>query len=136
MAKIETIKNNSSDDQLSFVYPLSEKITIDKNSLHIQLSKFKEAILDSFSVDSIVGLSITLSAVWLPFFTSDFKTIFSFNALTVQGFYLCFSFVVTIYFLFKFIFKPFYFNIISSSKEVDSNPEKMAKIILDKCSKK
>jgi hypothetical protein len=135
MARIDTKSNKNNNDDLSFEFPSSEKILIDKTSLSVELSRFKKAILDSFNEGSFLNLTITLFAVWLPLFTSDFKEILNFNPLMIKGGYVIFSAVVTFYFLYRFIWKPiclFFWG----GKNINANPEKMAQIILDKCNKK
>lgn len=135
MGKIDTKVNKNQLENLSFEFPTSEKITIDRNSLHIQLSKFKEAITDSFSLDSFINFLITLSAVWVPMFTSDFKSVFGYSASLVKGGYLGFVILVTFYSISKFAIKPIWFSFFSKINATQ-DPEKMAQIILDKCNKK
>lgn len=135
MAKIDTKENKNSPENLSFEFPMSEKITIDKNSLQIQLSKFKEAVVDSFSLDSCIGFLMTLSAVWVPMFTSDFKSIFGYSASLVKGGYFGFAVLVTAYSIYRFAIKPLWFSFVSKIN-ANQDPEKMAQIILDKCNKK
>lgn len=75
MAQFETKNNKKLTEELSYVFPESEKITIDKANLQIQLDKFKSAVISTFSFDSFISLLITLSAVWIPLFTSDFISV-------------------------------------------------------------
>jgi hypothetical protein len=138
MAKIDTKTNRNSrgsSQDISFEYPISEKITIDKTNLHIQLDKFKKAVSDSFNLDSSFNFLVTLLAVWVPIFTSDFKTTLGYDPSSIKGGYFGFVVFVTFYLIYKFVCKPIWFLFLSNSK-VSQDPEKMAQIILDKCNKK
>lgn len=135
MGKIDTKDNKNLDKELSYTFPRSEQITIDKANLQIQLDKFKNAIIDTFSFDSFISILITISAVWVPLFTSEFKSVFGLSDIFVKSVYVGFSSIVTFYVVYKYIFKPinlYFFQEDNSS----SNSEKMAQIILDKCNKK
>jgi hypothetical protein len=137
MAKIDTKNNKSgqSSENLSFEYPASERITIDKINLQVQLSKFKNAVLDSFNLESLVNFLITLVAVWLPMFTSDFKSLFGYSSSSIKGAYFGFVALATLHCFYKFIIKPIYSHF-SIAGLANQDPEKMAQIILDKCNKK
>jgi hypothetical protein len=133
-AKTTKITKGSSRD-LSFEFPSSEKITIDKVNLSFQLMKFRNAVTDSISLDSIVNFLITLVAVWVPMFTSDFKTFLGYNPVLIKGAYVGFAIFATLYSFYRFAIKPLWFYGWNNST-ASQDPEKMAQIILEKCDKK
>lgn len=135
MARIDIKNNKNPEEEVSYNFPQSERITIDKANLQIQLDKFKVAIIDTFNFDSFINVLITISAVWIPLFTSDFKSVLGLSSTFVKSAYMGFSSAVTIYVIYKYIFKPINFFLFNKDNS-SSNSEKMAQIILDKCNKK
>ncbi len=134
MSVIKPTISESSD--VKYEFPKSENISIQRSSLQIQLEKFKKAVAEAFSFDSIFSLLITLAAVWVPIFTSNFKNIFSVSSEVVLGAYISFAILISIY--------AFYRSIIASSisyfqnkhNKISTDAEKMSKYILDQCNKK
>lgn len=135
MVKIDTKNNKSPGAGTSYLFPESEKITIDKANLQIQLDKFKSAVTRLFNFETFVSLLITLSAVWVPLFTADFKSILGLSSIMVKSIYTGFSSLVTLYAFYRYILKPVYFFFFEKNN-VSNDPEEMAQIILDKCNKK
>lgn len=134
MTKIDIKNSKDSREDLSYVFPESERITIDKANLQIQLDKFKSAVTDVFDFNSFISLFITVSAVWVPLFTSDFKSVLGLSFLSVKSIYTGFASLVTLYSIYQYVIKPVRFFFFK--KNVSADSEKMAQIILDKCNKK
>lgn len=136
MAKIDTKTNKgNAKGDLIFEFPSSEKIIIDKTYLKGELAYFKKVVLNSFNERNVLNFAISIVAVWLPIFTSDFKKILNFDPLTIRGGYAVFSIIITIYFVFQFIWRPLSL-LIWGEKNASPDSEKMAQIILDKCNKR
>lgn len=134
MVKIDVKNNKDLNEELSYRFPESERITIDKANLQIQLDKFKSAVLDTFSLDSLINLVVTVLAVWVPLFTSDFKSIMGISSVNIKGAYVGFAFLITVYVIYRYIIKPI--NYWLTRNIVSNESEKMTQIILDKCNKK
>jgi hypothetical protein len=134
MVKIDVKNNKDLNEELSYRFPESERITIDKANLQIQLDKFKSAVLDTFSLDSFINLVVTVLAVWVPLFTSDFKSIIGISPINIKGAYVGFASLITVYVIYRYIIKPI--DYLLTKNIVSNNSEKMTQIILDKCNKK
>ena len=135
MAKIDAKNNKQAEDELSYIFPESEKITIDKINLQVQLDKFKSAIIDSFSFDHFINLLITLSAVWIPLFTSNFNAILGISSLNMEAIYVGFAVLTTLFAVYRYVIKSIHFWF-TNKYIASTNSEKMVQIILDKCNKK
>lgn len=138
MARIDPNNNKNGKSpakNLSYSFPEAERITIDKASLQLQLDTFKKAIVGAFSLGFLTELLITAIALWLPLFTSDFKSIYGMSGLEFRAGYLFVCITISIYLLCRFLGKVFS-SIGDKKNNRNADPEKMSKIILSMCSKK
>jgi len=124
---------NMLDDEVenvSYVFPTSEEIVIQKSDLHIQLEKFKERISSSFSIYDLLALL----SVWVTLVSADFKSIFSISTDEVKAGYFVFVIIITLLIIYSRS-RYLFFN--SKDKDtVSDSPEKMAVMILDQCKSK
>lgn len=115
---------------LSYVFPASEEIVIQKSDLQIQLEKFKERIKASFSVFDVLAIV----SLWAPTFSAEFKSISVFTSGEVRMGYIVFSIMMTAFILYSRTFYRF-FNFWKKDK-VNDDSEKMAQKILEQCKSK
>jgi hypothetical protein len=132
--KIGTIISEPSD--VRYEFPQSEKISIQRSSLQIQLEKFKKAVIDSFSFDSIISLLVTLAAVWVPVFTSTFRKIFTASSDIVLGVYVSLAMAISFYSVYKNLIAPSLSYLKNRKNKISSDAEIMSKYILEQCNKK
>ena len=134
MPEIKPTISESSD--VKYEFPKSENISIQRSSLQIQLEKFKKAVEESFSADSFFSLLITLAAVWVPVFTSNFKDIYFVSSKIVLGAYIFFAIFVSIYTLYKNLIVSVIRYFKNKNNKISTDSEKMSKYILEQCNKK
>jgi hypothetical protein len=132
MAEVKPAPTIGEASDVKYEFPKSENISIQRSSLQIQLEKFKKAVAESFSFDSIFSLLITLAAVWVPVFTSNFRKILTISSETILGAYILFS----IYVFYKNIVAPLISFFRNRKNKISSDAEKMSKYILEQCNKK
>lgn len=118
---------DKSEEGIVYEFPEAEKISIDKSNLQIQLNKFKEKIKSSPSIFDLLAII----SLWSPIFSANFKSILGISPGSVEAAYIVFASIITITIIYLRL-KSF----IISDKDVDINPEKMAKKILEQCQKK
>ncbi len=114
-------------ENLSYVFPSSEEIVIQKSDLQIQLERFKERIKASFSLFDLLAIL----SLWTPLFTADFRRFFGIEASELKVGYAVFVILLTIFILW---YRAKYF--IFTKDRVSPDSEKMAQKILEQCQKK
>jgi hypothetical protein len=123
--------NNSFNEDalgLTYIYPKSEAINIHKSDLQIQLTKYKEKILASFSLFDLLAIL----SLWSPVVTAEFKSVLGLAPNEMQAGYIvlafCLSFAI-IYSRVKYYFKK-------PRPAASASPEDMANNILNQCQAK
>jgi hypothetical protein len=125
-------KNNievqSTDNAVfTFVYPKSEQIEISKSDLQIQLDKFKQRILGGLSASDCLALL----SLWLTVFAADFRPFFGYTSDQVGAAYVSVTILISIFIIGRPIFV--FLHSWKDRERVSSDPEDMAKKILDRC---
>lgn len=131
--KNNTPKNNLTTqdaENISYVFPRSEEIVIHKSDLQIQLEKFKERILSSFSIFDLLAII----SLWSPVLTADFKMVLSLTPSEIKAGYTVFAIVITIFILWS----RFQYRILNffQKDKVSPDSEIMTEKILEQCSSK
>ena len=121
---------------IRYEFPKSENISIQRDFLQIQLEKFKKANLASFSTDVLFDLLITLLALWVPVFTSNFRGLFTVSSEVVQGAYVAFAMFASLYVIYRHILSPILFFFKNRKNKISADSEIMSSYILEQCSKK
>ena len=86
-AYIDAIINETSD----YDRKKRKRIRIDKADMEIILIEFKDNVLSRDIFNPMLGLV----ALWSPYLTADFKSVFGASSEWVSGLYFGFSFVIT-----------------------------------------
>ena len=117
-------------ENISYIFPKSEEISIHKSDLQIQLESFKERVRASFSVFDLLAMV----SLWLPLCNPGFGSILGLESAEVQAGYTVFASLITLFFLYS---RSKYFVLKFWKKErVSSDAGEMAKIILEQCQSK
>jgi len=118
-------------ENISYVFPKSEKIIIPRSELQIQLDNFKKAVISSFSIFDFLAVV----SLWSPVFANAFAPLFSMSANEVRAGYIVLATVLTIVILWN----KAMFNITGvfrKNKKVSSDSEEMSYTILEQCQPK
>lgn len=67
-------------------------LTINVSDLKLRLGDFKKSVKKSDLVNPLVGMA----GVWLPLFTSEFRTSFGIDGGTIKGIYVCLAVILTV----------------------------------------
>jgi len=129
-----TLENNLTTqdaENISYVFPKSEKIIILRSELQIQLEKFKRAVISSFSVFDFLAII----SLWSPIFANAFAPLLSMSANEVRAGYVVLAIILTIIILWnKAVFNVT--RVFSKNKNVSNDSEKMSYTILEQCQAK
>ena len=118
------------DETLEYEFPKSERITINKSDLQIQLERFKERIYSSFSVYDLLAIV----SLWSPVLGSEFKPILGLSSNELQVGYFVFASLITIFVLWsRAVFR--FLNYFKKDS-VSVHPEKMVNKILEQCNQR
>ena len=111
------VKNNQNSitenktENLSYIFPSSEEIIIQKSDLQIQLDRFKERIKVSLSIFDVLAVL----SLWTPLFTADFREFFGLQPPEIKVGYVVFAVLLTV-FIFGYRAKYFFSQLFKKDK--------------------
>lgn len=126
----QSVITNNNAENISYVFPSSEEIIIQKSDLQIQLNRFKERVRSSFSIFDFLAIL----SLWTPLFTADFRGFFGLQAIEMKSGYVVFTTLTTTFIVWNRT-KYFILQVFKKDK-VSPDSEKMAQKILEQCQSK
>jgi len=114
-------------ENVTYVFPKSEKIVIHRSDLQIQLEKFKEKTKAAFSAFDLLAII----SLWSPLFGAEFKSIFGLEPKELRAGYVVFACLITLFILWsriKYSILDFW-----KKESVSSDASEMAVKILEQC---